>query len=80
MASDLKDLEKRLNSDTGLRDKFVKNPASLLRAEGFSLSADQSKELASAISKVSIPKPPPAGQKAARIKIIIKIGIGIAKD
>ena len=79
MASDLRDLEKRLNADTAARDEFIKNPVKFLKAEGVSLTPAQGREVADAIAKVKIPKAV-AGQKARAIKIIIKISVGIAKD
>jgi hypothetical protein len=78
MASDLKDLEKRLNSDTALRDKFIKNPVSFLRGEGITLPAEQAKQLSAAIAKVKIPKDT-AGKKARPVRITITITVRIGK-
>lgn len=76
MPSDFKELEKRLNSDTAERDRFIKSPAAFLRAEGIALTPAQGKEVAAAITKVKVPKEVP-GRKPVKIKIIIKIGIKV---
>lgn len=78
MASDLKDLEKRLNTDTAARDEFIKNPVKYLKAEGVSLTPVQGRDVAAAIAKVKVPKAVP-GTKARAVKIIIGISVGVKK-
>jgi hypothetical protein len=78
MASDLKDLEKRLNADTDLRDKFIKNPVTFLKGEGITLPPAQAKALSAAIAKVKIPKAT-AGKAARSVRISITITISIGK-
>ena len=73
---DFKDLENRLNANTDLRDRFIKNPAAVLRGEGINLTAAQGRELTAAIAKVKVPRT--TGVKGAKpIRIIIKISVGI---
>lgn len=77
MADNLKRLEKRLNTDEDLRNKFIKNPARFLRAEGISVTPAQSSEIKAEITKLKLPRPEAVQRR--RIRIIIKISVGIGK-
>jgi hypothetical protein len=76
--ADLKDLEKRLNSDPELREQFLKNPSRILKEEGLPLTAAQNKELKEELARTKTA--PPTGRGAAgakaKIRISIKISVG----
>jgi hypothetical protein len=78
--TDLKDLEKRLNSDTKLRDSFTKDPVKFLQAEGVTLTADEGKQLKADVAKATTPAALAKGTLARPVRIIIRISIGIATD
>jgi len=63
-------LETRLNSDSQIRQEFLKDPIGFLRKEGLLLSAEQERHLRQAVGKLQAPKP---GVGGASIKE--KIGI-----
>jgi hypothetical protein len=50
---DLGDLQKRLNRDQKLRDKFFLDPSGLVKAEGINLSKEQADDLDKAVSLVT---------------------------
>jgi hypothetical protein len=74
MATNLGDLQKRLNKDPNLNAKFIKDPVGTLRSEGVALDPDMAKELKSLISKAKTTRASDLALRA-RIRIIIKIGI-----
>jgi hypothetical protein len=78
--TDLKALENRLNSDTKLRDSFRKDPVKFLQGEGVSLTADEGKQLKADVAKATTPAVIAKGTLARPVRIIIRIGIGIATD
>jgi hypothetical protein len=48
----LEDLEKRLNSDTNLRDRFFADPVGILRSQGLVLSLQQQRALRDAVFRL----------------------------
>ena len=74
--TDLKDLEKRLNDDPKLAEKFLKNPVATLKAEGITLSPEMARDLNSFIETSQTTTKPKAGE-LARPRISISISIRI---
>jgi len=74
-SNSLKALENSLNKDENLRAAFLKDPVKGLKGGGIDLSADQATSIKSQFSELGLKKLP---DLAARIRISIKIGIGIS--
>ncbi|HXH38979.1 MAG TPA: hypothetical protein VNN08_10150 [Thermoanaerobaculia bacterium] len=79
MATNLKDLETRLNSDATLRSKFTKDPVKFLQGEGVTLTAAEGTQLKADVAKATTPAPIARGGTAAR-PIRISIGIRVIID
>jgi hypothetical protein len=75
-SNDLASLQKRLNDDPKLVDKFLKDPVKTLKGEGLSLTPEMAKDLKNMVSASKTPKDKLG--TALRTRIIIKIGIGVA--
>lgn len=77
---DLKDLEKRLNEDPKLAEKFIKNPVATLKSEGITLSPAMARDLNSFIETSQTPTKAKAAKRgtvlaAPNISIMISIKI-----
>ena len=59
---DLGELEKRLNKDSELQKKFLKNPVKFLADEGLKLSTQMAKRLRASMSKMKGKKAPAMGK------------------
>ena len=68
MAMDLKEFQKRLNSDPGLRSRFLENPVKTIEAEGCVLPDGAKKALAAFVDLLPKPK-----EKAEYSEIHIKV-------
>jgi hypothetical protein len=69
----LQNLESRLNKDEALRNEFLKNPAKVLKREGFDLDAETTKAVNDQFKDLQLPKLPKL--KIPKIKIGISIKI-----
>jgi hypothetical protein len=82
-ASRLKEVQKKLNSDTRLRNRFLKDPAAVLSQQGVQLDADKAKQLNEYTRGLTAPQREVFGTElqrvqigiSVRIRIIINIGI-----
>lgn len=86
-AAQLRQLQDRLNTDTRLRNQFLKSPGTVLRREGVELLPEQEQKLAQFTSEISGPDRqffgaevkratgPAAARLRIRVTIIIRIGI-----
>ena len=54
---DLAELQKKLNTDEIVRAAFMKNPAAVMRKEGFKINAAMAKGLAQKVKEISRVKP-----------------------
>ena len=71
----LKALENNLNKNEELRTAFLKDPVKGLKSGGIDLSADQASAIKAQFTELGLKKLP---DLVARIRITIKIGIGIS--
>jgi len=70
----LKDLETRLNRDTALRSRFLKDPVGVLKAEGIELTPTMAKSVKEQFKDLQVPK---LDKLAQRPRIGIRITITI---
>jgi hypothetical protein len=79
--ADLKDLQKRLNEDPKLAQKFLKDPVATLKAEGITLAPDMAQDLKSFMDTSGSSKTKAdavtSGAVEARPRIKISIGIKV---
>jgi hypothetical protein len=81
--ADLKDLQKRLNDDPKLAQKFLKDPVATLKSEGITLAPEMAQELKGFMDTSETPKKAGGAKNAAvsearpRIKISIGIKVGV---
>ena len=71
----LKSLENELNKSTELRTAFLKDPVKSLKGGGVELSPDQAASVKAQFEEMGLKRVP---DLIARIRISIKIGIGIS--
>ena len=80
----LADLQKRLNSNTRLRNQFFKDPGSVLRRDGIELGEAKEKQLADYTRKMTAVSPPmevfgaevmKVTEAGVRIRTIIRLGL-----
>jgi hypothetical protein len=76
-ASQLKDIQKRLNEDTRLRNRFLKDPAAVLRQQGVTLEADKAKKLNEYTRALTAPQAEVFGAELLRIRIGVNVRIRI---
>jgi hypothetical protein len=80
--ADLKDLQKRLNEDPKLAQKFLKDPVATLKSEGITLAPEMAQELkgfmdTSGTSKTKASAAITEVEARPRIKISIGIKVGV---
>jgi hypothetical protein len=73
--ANLADLQKRLNSDPELTNKFLKDPVATLKGEGVAVDPAMAKELKSLVQTSKGTRPADAALSRIGIRIIIKIGV-----
>lgn len=78
MAYNLADLEKRLNSDNDLRDKFLDDPVQTLADEGLTLSEEMKNNLKRFVDDIKSPKPQASGSSVSQKGAIRDVGVGIS--
>jgi hypothetical protein len=77
--SNFADLEKRLNSDDALRQRFLHDPVDVFRQEGIHLSPDMEKHLSDSVKNATT-HPAPAGAMhgtAAKPNVRVEFGVSV---
>lgn len=83
-APSLSGLQKRLNKDTRLRSRFLKDPAAVLRAEGISLPEEKAASLERFTREVTAParevrvdsiRSRAAGLARTEVEVVVSVGV-----
>jgi hypothetical protein len=73
----LKELQKRLNEDTRLRTRFLKDPGAVLRQGGVEIGPDKEAKVATYLRDLATPQREVFGAELARVQVGISVRIRI---
>lgn len=73
----LGDLQKRLNEDPKVLEKFLRDPVAVLKSEGITLSPDMAKDLKDFVQKSKAPNKKDAAIGPSGAPLRSKLGISI---